>query len=94
MPRSAQIGSLQGRDLDQPFPLDRMKGGPRPLLRAAFDGEQKLERDLPVRDRPFVPAIYAEQMLGLRKAESCHLLQLLYLLVDRPAVRHDQLFPC
>jgi hypothetical protein len=47
-----------------------MKRRPLPLLHAALDGDQELERDLPVRDRPFVLAIYAEQMLGLRKAES------------------------
>jgi hypothetical protein len=48
-----------------------MKRCPLLLSHAPLDGNQELERDLPVRDRPLVPAIYAEQMLGLRKAESC-----------------------
>jgi hypothetical protein len=36
-----------------------------------FIGDQVLYRDLPVRDRPLVLAISAEELLGFRKAESC-----------------------
>jgi hypothetical protein len=39
-----------------------MKLSPLLLLHAALDGDQELERNLPVRDRPLVPAIYRKQL--------------------------------